>query len=177
MSLVLAVGCTTNTPASPAPGSPTSPALTVTSTRAVERIAFRTLARGFRLGGSLSQPTLLVATDPAGRDALSALVAGDHRALIEAVDLQQEALLAVFRGTMPFGGFSITIDSVSIADTEIVMEVTLRDDDPAFGKIEAATLPYHVVAIDRSALLQSHNWRYRLMSGTTRLAAGELSLR
>ncbi|MDW8054410.1 MAG: protease complex subunit PrcB family protein [Anaerolineae bacterium] len=137
-------------------------------------VPFRTLARGFRLGGALPQPTLLAAVDRAGRDAVIALVSPQHRALLEATDLQREALLAVFRETMPSGGYAISINAVAVTDSELIVGVTLSEDDPAFPKIEAATLPYHIIAIDRSVLSQRPNWRYRLVSGNTLLAIGEL---
>ncbi|MCS7056835.1 MAG: protease complex subunit PrcB family protein, partial [Thermoflexales bacterium] len=106
-----------------------------------------------------------------------ALLSPEHRVLAERVDLRQEALFAVFSATTPYGGYSITINAIAVADAEIVVDVTLLQDAPAFPKIEAATLPYHLVTVDRSALPQKSDWRYRLVSGDRLLAAGSPSPR
>ncbi|MCS7060029.1 MAG: hypothetical protein RMN25_02585 [Anaerolineae bacterium] len=168
-----------STTSTPMPNSDRRPvSVTATSSHIAENgIAFRTLVRGFRLGGALSQPTLLVAVNAAGHNAVSALIAPEHRTLLANVDFQREALLAVFSRTTPYGGHSITVNRVAIVDAEIVVDATLLENDPTLPKIEAATLPYHLVVMESGVLLQRRNWRYRLLSGDALLAASELSLR
>lgn len=137
-------------------------------------VPFRTLAQGFRLSGALPEPTLLVAVDGVSLDAVVSLIDQRHQALLKRVDLEREAVVAAFWGVKHSGGFSITVSTILIANTEITVNVVLQDNDPAFPRIDAATLPYHLVAINRSILPKEGILHYRLVSGDKMLAVGKL---
>jgi hypothetical protein len=59
------------------------------------------LVKGFRLGTSLPNPTMLLVFDNQGLDYVDTLVSEDDRSLIHTVNLEEQALLAVFWGAKP----------------------------------------------------------------------------
>jgi PrcB C-terminal len=137
-------------------------------------ISFETLTQGFRLNATQPEPTVLLAFDPPSRDTLVSLVSKEHQALLNQVDLDKKAILAATWGAKPSGGFSITICTISITDTTLTVNVILKDNDPNVPKIDASTLPYHLVLIDRSDLPSQENLHYRLVSDGAILNEGEL---
>lgn len=178
-SVVLMAGCGAAAPAgssaSQASSQTPAPMTAPPSLPAGRAIPFRTIAHGFRLGGGLPKPTLMIAVDAAGRTAIRDFVSPEHQALLETIDLRQEALLVVFRETMPSGGYAITVNTITLADGEIIVDATLSEDS-TLPRIEAATLPYHLVTVDINTLPLERNLRYRLVSAEKVLAEGELSL-
>jgi hypothetical protein len=74
----------------------------------------------------------------------------------------------------PYGGFSITVTGVVLRGDELTVAADLRENDPTFPRIEAATLPYHLVTVERRALSELDGLRYRLISGEEVLATGTL---
>ena len=137
-------------------------------------IPFQSLAQGFRLDSAQFQPALLIAVDAASRDGIVSLVDPKDQTPLKTLDLERELALAAFWGVQPYGGFSITIRSVSITDSYLTVDVILRENDPAVPKVDASTYPYHLVTIDRLALPMEAVVRYRLVSGDRLLATGEL---
>jgi hypothetical protein len=137
-------------------------------------LSFQSLAQGFKLGGGLSKPAVLVAVDAASLAAIVPLVDGKHQASLKDVDLAKETPLAAFWGSRPSGGSSITVSAVSLAGTELTVRVVLRENDPAVSRVDAQTLPYHLVTIRRDALPKTGDWSYRLMNGDAVLATGKL---
>jgi hypothetical protein len=161
-------------PTAAAVTSPTAAASPLPSPPAGTAVSFQSLARGFVLGGALPGPTLRAATDPATREALATLVDERDRAALDGVDLTSDVVLAAFWGVRPYGGFSITVTDVVLRDDELTVAADLRENDPAFPAIEAATLPYHLVTVERRALPELDGLRYRLISGQEVLATGRL---
>lgn len=161
-------------PTAAAVTSPTAAASVLPSPAAETVIPFQSLARGFVLGVALPGPTLRAATDPASREALATLVDGRDRTALDGVDLTSDVVLAAFWGVRPYGGFSITVTDIVLRDDELTVAADLRENDPAFPAIEAATLPYHLVTVERRAVPELDGLRYRLISGEEVLATGTL---
>ena len=112
-------------------------------------LPFQSLARSFRLGGSLPDPSVMVQLDRQAVAALEKMINQEDFEKVLGVDLQENALLAVFWGQKPFGGCSITVNRIYLAGDTLIVDVTLLEEDPEFPKIEAATSPYHLVLVDR----------------------------
>jgi hypothetical protein len=153
------------------PPSQSTIAYTTPSVDDVEKLPFRSLTKSFRLGTSLLNPTLLLVFDNQGQENVDPLVSEDDRSLIHTVDFEKQALIAVFWGTKPAGGYSITIDNVSIIGGELVIEVMLQDNDPEFPKIEAATSPYNLVIVDKKLLVDKIK-QYQMISNDVLLTSG-----
>jgi len=163
------------------PGSPTDPSTPTTQLLPSPTldpggiaIPFKTLAQGFQLSSAQSTPTLHLALDPETRAALLPLISPEHHALLTEVDLEKNAVLAAIWGIKPSGGFSITIRKIWISGANLTVEVILNEADPSFPRIEAATIPYHLVTIDRLALPKDTPLHFRLVSEDTLLAEGAL---
>lgn len=115
-----------------------------------------------------------MAQDSKGLDELAAFITRDQRSVLTNVDLEKNAVLAVFWGVKPSGGYSIAIDRVWIENDALLVNVILNEKDPALPKIDASTYPYHLVTIDRSALPPEMPLQYRLSNGDIVLAEGDL---
>lgn len=137
-------------------------------------IPFQTAAQGFLLSSTQDKPALRMAADAQSLDVLAGLVTSEHQTLLSGIDPETSVVLAAFWGARPYGGFSITIDKVSITDNQLTVNVILNENDPTLPKIEAVTYPYHVVVIDRSALPKDIKIQYRLVNREEVLAEGEL---
>ncbi len=141
-------------------------------------IPFRTLAQGFRLAATLPEPmpkpTLLAALNPTSLDAIAPFIDREHQDLLRTVNLENEVVLVAFWGVKPSGGFLITINTLSITDNELIVSVELRENDPTLPKIDAATLPYHIITISRSTWPKERILRYCLVSDAAILAVGTL---
>ncbi len=78
-----------------------------------------------------------------------------HRAAAEAwpaVDWDQVVVFVALMGQKRTGGYSITVDRVTVRDGTLLVQV--RETAPAPGEmtIQVLTAPYHVVAVPRRAL-------------------------
>jgi hypothetical protein len=148
--------------------------LTVAAPTGGTAISFQTLAQGFRLASTQSQPALWVVTNASSRDKLTPLISVEQQPLLKGVDLEKWVVLAVFWGAKPSGGFSITIDKVSITRTDLVVNVILREHNPDAAPVDASTFPYHLVIIDRHSLPEGAKFHFRLIDYNTLLAEGDL---
>jgi hypothetical protein len=138
-----------------------------------DKIPFETVVRDYRLGTPLPDPALLLVVDKPGLETLDPLIDKDDLSLVSTVNFEEQALLAVFWGAKPAGGYSITITAVYTAGDELVVEVLLQDDDPEFPHIEAATSPYHVVMVDKN-LIADKIVQFRMMGEDGLLASGKI---
>jgi len=181
VSLVLAwaaAGCARETPIFPTsePQAPsTNPILPEPCPEAGidgKNIPFETLVQGYRLSSPQSVPALYLAVDTAGVDALSSVVDSRQQALLGEVKLDSHAVLAAVWGVRPSGGESITICSVSIADTVLTIGVILQENAPDMPKVDVATYPYHLVLVSRPDLPEG-SLHYRLVSAAGLLAEGD----
>lgn len=136
-------------------------------------VPFQNVVKGYKLGGTLTQPTLLVAYDRISLDKLASFISKKDQTSLELLDLKKETVVAVFLGVMPSGGTSITIRDITIKGNELTINLVLLENDPNFPKIEAATLPYHLVIIDHDVLPSITPFKYRLVSNNEVLVTGE----
>ena len=65
------------------------------------------------------------------------------------IDFSGHMIIAVFQGTCPTGGFSITV--VKVVETEPVVQVFVKETWPGegCGVTEALTQPYHIIKVQR----------------------------
>lgn len=66
-----------------------------------------------------------------------------------AADFRKQALVAVFLGTRPTGGFSVEITGTRRNRGTLTVEYVERRPDPADIVTQAVTTPFHIVAIPR----------------------------
>lgn len=74
-----------------------------------------------------------------------------NRALqqLQSIDFGQYFVVAVFRGTKPMGGYSVTIRRVGRRGKRLVVYAELSETPPNFPKAPAAVSPYHLVKVQR----------------------------
>lgn len=65
------------------------------------------------------------------------------------VDLGVEAVVAVFRGTKPTGGYSVRVSSVRVKAGSVELTVEMRDPPPGSMVTQALTSPYSLVTVPR----------------------------
>ena len=146
--IIVAVGCT----AEPIQPSSKSINTNIASLLSGTPVSYESISKSYKLGGDISEPTLLIADDQDSLDILTANISAIDQAQIKNINLENHIALAVFWGIKPSGGFSLTINNIFLNDDEITIQLLLQDSDPTFPKIEAATLPYHMIIIDQNIL-------------------------
>lgn len=163
--LLSIIGCTVQSTQS-------APALRLEPTTGVS-VPFQDVVKGYKLGGTLTKPALFVAYDKISLDKLVSFISTKDQVFLELLDLKKETVIAVFLEVIPSGGTSITILDITINGDELTVNLLVLENDPSFPKIEAATLPYHLIKINHDVLSDTIPFKYRLVSNNEILATGE----
>ena len=155
------------------PTEQVSPALHLDPTTA-NPVAFQNIIKGYALTSNIKEPVLLMASDESSLEKLASFLSRKDQKSLKQIDFKQEVVIAVFLGIQPSGGISITINNISINGSELTVSLQVQEHDPNFPKIDAATLPYHLVKINRESLPDNISINYRLVDGDEILATGEV---
>ncbi len=125
----------------------------MTGCKGEQEIAFRHLALNGR-----KAPGVVRIDNPAAFDNLwQGLFAPREQ---PAVDWDSEAVIGVFLGEKPTGGYSVIVRKVArIAADHVQVQVDVREPGPDDIVTMAITYPGHIVAVDRRYLPKAPNWR------------------
>lgn len=117
-------------------------------------VPFVSLGYGDSLNVSGVPPTLLVAGTPAQAAHLTKLLY-DQNVIkkIQGTDFNRELVIAVIRGTMASGGYSIRIQRIEGTPKVMRLIVKLTDPAPRQFTQQLLTEPYHVIRVPRSSLV------------------------
>ena len=132
------------------PAGAETAAMAGTAPEETAAVPFTTIAQGALLGAEPAEPVYTM-LEPAEWGELKALLpesllqaglpAGDDQALIVAV-----------AGVKDSSGYELTIDSITRSGSQLTVVVAEAGPAPDQVVEPATTVPYHIVAVDRSAL-------------------------
>jgi hypothetical protein len=136
-------------------------------------LPFRSVVQGAPPVDGPSAPRVYLAAKPVQVAAISALVPANARGKVKAVDLSERAVVAVFLGSRPTGGFLVTVKKLTVNSGRLVVTVAVKKPGPGDIVIDAFTSPFHVVSVGRGILSPKPPSAWRLVDtdGKT-LAAG-----
>ena len=115
-------------------------------------LGFRTVAHGAPAGAGPAVPRVYLAATRVELSRFLGLLAAPDQARVRAVSFPAAVELAVFRGQVPTGGYSITVKRLTLSNRRLRIVAAFGAPGPGDIVIQVFTSPYHVVRLVRSAL-------------------------
>jgi hypothetical protein len=143
---------------------PQLPSPLPSSTQPSMTMSFVSIVQGAAPGGAGDQPIIVLAQNDAQRAALAAKLSEVDRPALEAVDLDNNVVIAGFQALQPSSGYRI--DLLALAIQQGILDITVQLSSPPPGEPvrQGFEQPYHLVRVARVDFDLAQVSRYRMHS-------------